>query len=428
MFFFSIALGAISDCNNIISLATGLNLHVVNQTRMSILNQDCCLDAGVTCSVGKVTKVAWNSMNLNGTLNMSSIPNSLGDLELSSNKIGGQVDKIPLSMTEVDLSRNLLNGTLPVPIQYQFRYNTANNGFEGLIPTFKNSFQSLFVDFNKLSGEFKIFDDPSLTVNILFINNNQFTGSLSISCVQNSIRGLNNLFTELVDQELPKTRSIYLNNNLFMGTFPSYAPVLNTLRIQNNQFSGQLFLNAPIDININENLFQDISINETTLLTPSNCLLSNNPLLNSPNIQNLTMCNQTGIYELLESSSIASTMVSIRETLASSSESTLAVKIFKTRLPVLSSTSLAQFTSFVVKSTVITQSTATQYTETYQVTTTISIEGKFTPILTQVLRIFPILKLTIDFGVLVYLLVKLIKRQVHKRTPRQMRINYDSNL
>ena len=409
MFFISFAFGAISDCYEVVSLAMGLNLQLVNQTRMSILNQDCCLDVGVTCVNGKVVKIGWNDMNLNGTLNMSAIPNALGDFRAQRNKIRGQIDQIPLSMTTIDMSSNLLNGTLPLPSPYQLQYNLDFNGFEGTIPIFKISLVSLFVNSNKLSGQFKIFEDPTLTVGLCFLDNNQFSGPLSVSFSRNSVRANNNLFTQLLDTSLPNIQALQLQFNLFTGLFPFHTPKLNVIRLQNNQFSGQLTLNQPSHLNISGNLFTEITITNTSLLTFSNCFLNGNPLLNSPTIQNLTMCNQTGIYAI----EITTLPLHYSSTSTSTYSTRLPIVLLRTRNIQVTTQSTMLSSTYLLSRTKSFQLT-TKYTTTTQSTTLAIVDGQSTPLLKQVLTIFNILKLVVDVAVLLYVIVKLVKRSVRK--------------
>ena len=62
-----------------------------------------------------------------------------------------------------------------------------------------------------------------------------------------------------------------------------------------NQFSGSVIMNQPTQFYIAGNWITNIIIHDTSLLG-SNCDISNNPLLGTPEIFNLTACMQSGLY------------------------------------------------------------------------------------------------------------------------------------
>ena len=83
LIFFGYAL----ECDMIRILAMGLNMNTVNTSRYNLIAQDCCqMGTGVDCDVDGTITIDWSNMGLNGTLNSSSIPESVVELKISNNQ------------------------------------------------------------------------------------------------------------------------------------------------------------------------------------------------------------------------------------------------------------------------------------------------------------------------------------------------------
>ena len=96
---------------------------------------------------------------------------------------------------------------------------------------------------------------------------------------------------------------LYLHGNQMSGDLPFFPSTLKYLWLgesgnPGNHFTGSLRLNRPIELRINHNWITDVVIQGSNVLATGgyNCDLSNNPLLGNPNIANLTMCTQDGLY------------------------------------------------------------------------------------------------------------------------------------
>ena len=63
-----------------------------------------------------------------------------------------------------------------------------------------------------------------------------------------------------------------------------------------NLFTGVVDLNAPEELYINDNFITDVIVHDLSAFLVNNCDLSNNPLLDSVNIVNLTFCVKNGLY------------------------------------------------------------------------------------------------------------------------------------
>ena len=94
-----------------------------------------------------------------------------------------------------------------------------------------------------------------------------------------------------------------LDGNQMSGDLPSFPSTLQFLHLgapgyPGNHFTGSLRLNRPIELRINDNWITDVVIQDSSVLgTDGNdCDLSNNPLLDNPNIAGLTMCTKNDLY------------------------------------------------------------------------------------------------------------------------------------
>ena len=124
--FIHIAFAISTDCLNVINLARGLNMQNLHSDVMDSINNNCCTARGIQCNdVGKVTRIDWNSMGLDGVLNGTALPSGLIDLVLYRNGgIHGQIpDTWPINLNIIDVDNNELYGdisTLPRTMKYVY--------------------------------------------------------------------------------------------------------------------------------------------------------------------------------------------------------------------------------------------------------------------------------------------------------------------
>eukprot|EP00835_Amoeboradix_gromovi_P002196 NODE_119_length_18895_cov_0.454990.p2 type:complete len:925 gc:universal NODE_119_length_18895_cov_0.454990:16893-14119(-) len=184
----------IVDCVGVIGLATGLNLDVVQPALMISIETDCCSSAGVTCAAGRVDRIEWPNMSLDGTIDTRYIPSNLTALDLSRNSITGPVPTaLPDSLQSLLLNKNKLSGSLPSSIP------------SGLV--------SLDVSNNNLSGPV-----PNLSsIEYIYLNRdvppfNQFTGSISV-LKPKELYVPNNLITNILISETQQLMICNISNN-----------------------------------------------------------------------------------------------------------------------------------------------------------------------------------------------------------------------
>ena len=222
------------DCPTLLDFSSGLGIQSRQPLIWNQLQIDCCLTSGVTCIGQRVTRIFWDSMSLNGSINGS---------------INGSA--LPATLEVLSLTYNQLFGVIPQILPTSLTELLIwNNGLSGNIPTWPAGILKLDVSHNKL------------------------TGSLPVSP-----EGLNYL---------------HVHDNMLSGDLPTFSSSVNDLWLNPNYFTGTLRLNKPVSLYINDNWITNVIILDTSALTT--CDLSENPLLGSPTISNLTICTKIGLY------------------------------------------------------------------------------------------------------------------------------------
>ena len=153
----------------------------------------------------------------------------------------------------------------------------------------------------------------------LILWDNQLTGSIpSIFPGGLKILDLNyNRLTGSIPSTLPSGLThFYLDGNQLSGDLPIFPISLQLLYLgypgnPGNYFTGTLRLNQPNEVYINFNWITDVIIQDRSQINPSQCDLSNNPLLGNPNIALLTMCAKNGLYS---ASLLPNTLTTIKTT------------------------------------------------------------------------------------------------------------------
>eukprot|EP00835_Amoeboradix_gromovi_P006178 NODE_681_length_5254_cov_0.289040.p1 type:complete len:1074 gc:universal NODE_681_length_5254_cov_0.289040:3473-252(-) len=248
------------DCNNVVNLAYGMNLHILNPDLMQEINSNCCLTTtrAITCDASNVIEISWNYMSLNGTINGTAIPSSIQKLELSCNFIFGEIPtSLPNSFKYLDLSCNSLSGRIPaiLPPNLENLY-LSNNLLNGSVPTtLPMNLIKLYLETNYLAGQLPSF--LPLTLSEISLYNNHLSGSLPA-------------FPDAL-------------NYLFLNIGPAF-----------NRFEGELTLNKPKIIYISHNYITNLTIKDTSVLTW--CDISSNPLIAHKDDADLTKCTKNNLY------------------------------------------------------------------------------------------------------------------------------------
>ena len=278
MIWFLVIYGSI-ECENLMVLGKGLNLHSSQPKLYAKLNStDCCNVPGISCVNNSIYFIVWSFYGLNGTINATALPRNLTKLDLQHNSITGEVPVLPPLLKYAYLFDNLLNGSIPQlnPEAYDVRLH--NNMLTGPLPfKYPLNLGLLFAYNNMLTGNIR--DYPTLS---LHVGNNLLTGSLpSFTFPRHQI--FRNLLVQgnfLVGQvpNIPLSTKV-----LYLGEYPS----------RSNNFTGQIILNAPLKLVIYGNLITNVSIVNTNNI--DECDLRANLLTFVP--LNLQMCkNDSDIF------------------------------------------------------------------------------------------------------------------------------------
>ncbi|CAN4103152.1 unnamed protein product [Withania somnifera] len=183
------------------------------------------------------------SISLSNNLFSGPIPFDIGhrypyltDLDLSQNTLNGT---IPLSIKQITnlvtliLSNNHLTGEIPdiwdeIPILYTL--DLSNNSFTGGIPTTLstlNSLRFLMLSYNHLSGEFPLGFQNFSSMITLDLGNNQFSGELPA----------------WIGEKMPALLALSLRSNMFKGEIPRKFCNMTSLHfidIGSNNLSGNI--------------------------------------------------------------------------------------------------------------------------------------------------------------------------------------------
>ncbi len=270
MFFLSLVIA--TDCDLVMSLAQGLNVHLVNPTLMNQVMTNCCTAPGISCTGSNVTGISWINKNLNGTINGTAIPTQLSHFALHINQIYGSIPNLSqFNFGHLYLLRNKLNGTIGA-----FPYRASDiriyeNSLTGSIPNYPNSLALFYGYDNKLTGDLPPMRPPNLQL-------------------------YNNMLTGTIPTLLHGMRVFRLDGNLLSGIMPLIPSTLYDLRINTawkytNMISGTLSLNVPTIVQIFNCNFTAITIINNASLT--NCDISYNPIAEQYT-NNLPGCLQNG--------------------------------------------------------------------------------------------------------------------------------------
>lgn len=159
-------------------------------------------------------------------------------MDFSSNQLGGPIPKLPINLTNLDLSRNNLVGPLPLDFGAPGLETLVlfENSISGTIPSSLCKLQSLTlldISGNNLMGLVPdCLGNESITNTSLSI--------LALSLRNNNLSGEFPLFLQNCQQLV----FLDLSNNHFLGTSPPWIgdtlPSLAFLRLRSNMFYGHI--------------------------------------------------------------------------------------------------------------------------------------------------------------------------------------------
>ena len=151
--FHALVLAVSLDCPNVVQLASGMHLDILQPALMSQLRSNCCNTTAnpqtptrffVVCDTvltnQHVLEINWNSLGLNGTINAVNIPTSTIAFRVYSNSLTGYIPtNFPAGLMSLDLSLNQLTGPIPNSLPSTLKYlEIASNMLSG-------TFRALFL-------------------------------------------------------------------------------------------------------------------------------------------------------------------------------------------------------------------------------------------------------------------------------------------
>ncbi|KAF7088037.1 hypothetical protein CFC21_091190 [Triticum aestivum] len=206
-------------------------------------------------------------------------------MDFSSNQLGGPIPKLPINLTDLDLSRNNLVGPLPLDFGAPGLRTLVlyNNMISGAIPSSLcrlRELRLLDLSRNNLNG--------SITDCLV---NKSITDMTDLGIVNLSLRN-NNLSGEFPSllQKCPQLIFLDLGHNQFVGTLPAWIgeklSSLSFLRLRSNMFYGHI----PVELTKLVNLrYLDLAYNNISGSIPrsiSNFTGMTQTRGNSDNLQN----------------------------------------------------------------------------------------------------------------------------------------------
>ncbi|XP_058111870.1 receptor-like protein 7 [Magnolia sinica] len=225
------------------------------------------------------------------SLNISTFPNflrnqdQLSELDLSNNKISGEIPKwiwevgngslnsLNLShnvlhgiepsphlllsdMSILDLSFNRLEGSLPIPSPSVFFFSVSKNALSGEIPLSvckATSLSVLDLSYNRFSGQIPpCLGEIGDALSVLNLQENAFSGTLLQTFKEGCVIQTLDLSRNRLEGQVPRSlvnckmlEVLNLGNNQINDTFPSWTealPHLRALVLKSNQFRGPITL------------------------------------------------------------------------------------------------------------------------------------------------------------------------------------------
>ena len=126
------------------------------------ITQNCCTMSSITCdpNTNYISEIDWSGMGLSGNIPSGFTKftafTGLTKIDLSNNQLTGSLFDIPFTVVSLNISGNLLDGTIP-----------------GIIGGPNTRLSILDISKNQLSGELSGL--PTTNLNVLYAHDNQFT-------------------------------------------------------------------------------------------------------------------------------------------------------------------------------------------------------------------------------------------------------------
>ncbi|GMN56393.1 hypothetical protein TIFTF001_025504 [Ficus carica] len=268
-------------------------------------------------SASKFSGIGLGSCSLSQFPNFLRYQNKLLYLDLSLNKIQGQIPYwmwntslesltvldlhgnllvdfhqpspvllLPwINLLKLDLSFNMLQGRLPIPPKLIRYYNVKNNSLIGEIPMAICNFRSLRLldlSLNNFSGMVPQCLGKFNFLSVLSLRNNSFQGAIPQVCARETDLRMMDLSHNKFKGRLPRSLAscktleyLDLENNQLIGGFPTWLgtlPELKLLSLRNNKFYG-VITKPEQDFVFPKLRVIDISVNNFTGNLPSEYLL-----------------------------------------------------------------------------------------------------------------------------------------------------------
>ncbi len=294
MLVFNVLFAVSIDCPNVINLAYGMNMHLIQPLKWyNLTNYDCCdskSNVGIQCTNERIITLKWSSLNLNGTLNATAIPISVTTIDFQSNRLSGTIPSIPINVLVFLCSANMFTGTLPELSSSIDELGLSQNQFVGQVPKPPQSLRYLYLHTNKLNGTI-----PLVTSSLvhLYLGNNLLTGTIPTLLL--SLTALS-LYSNLLEGNIPSLPNslldLYLDKNRLSGCIP---PMLNLYYIyltDNPLLEGALNVTRATRIDISNTSISELVHKNAILLT--SCVLSNTPLLGK--VDGFTQCARSNLF------------------------------------------------------------------------------------------------------------------------------------
>jgi Leucine-rich repeat (LRR) protein len=247
-------LNDIVDFDKFVELKELISLDI-SGNQLSLFSEETSANA----TFHKLRALGCSSCNLSEFPNFLKNQHELEYLNLSNNKIHGQVPKWMWNTNNtglqvLDLRSNFLQGSLPIPPVSTFLFYISNNLLIGNIPeSFCNltSLQVLDLANNNLSGSLpRCSDNFGASLLVLDLQRNKFQGSISKTWVKGGQLRIINFSRNKFQGHLPRLlakcamlKVLDLSDNQFNDRFPfwlGHLPNLEVVILRSNRFNGPM--------------------------------------------------------------------------------------------------------------------------------------------------------------------------------------------
>ncbi|KAK9274662.1 hypothetical protein L1049_021913 [Liquidambar formosana] len=227
-----------------------INLRVLD---LSFSSLSLSTNSNVNSSLPKILHLGLSSCNLSEFPNFLRTQGELSSLDLSNNRIHGQIpnwafDMWKDSLWHLNLSSNLMTGVVQLPWENLQVLDLHSNLFEGTLPIPAPSTSVLSISNNKLTGEIPYSICNVSFLQILDLSKNNLSGIIP-KCLGNFSNYLSVLDLRMnsFHGTIPKTftkgnslRNIALSGNQLNGSIPRsliYCRYLEILDLRNNKIN-----------------------------------------------------------------------------------------------------------------------------------------------------------------------------------------------